>query len=36
MFKKYKPFLITAVVAIVAVMIYNNFIQPKAPNLPTA
>ena len=36
MLKKAKPYLVIAAVAIIAVMIYNNYIQPKAPNLPTA
>jgi hypothetical protein len=38
MFKKIKPFLITAAVAIAAVMIYNNLIQPRigGGKLPSA
>ena len=35
MFSKIKPILITAVIAIAAVYVWNKFVAPKA-NLPTA
>lgn len=34
MFAKVKPFLITAVVALVAVYVYRTFIQPRVSVLP--
>jgi hypothetical protein len=36
MLGKAKPILITALIAIVAVVIYNRFIQPRVSVLPPA